>query len=66
MTNAARTVARPFAAPLAGAAVGSPIPGLPFFLAGGLKSIYDIVLYLWFRRIPIDTQQARERLSPDT
>lgn len=66
VTNAARTVARPFAAPLAGAAVGSPIPGLPFFLAGGLKSIYDIVLYLWFRRIPIDTQQARERLSPDT
>lgn len=62
-TNAARTVARPFAAPLAGAAVGSPIPGLPFFVAGGLKSIYDIVLYLWFRRVPIDTQQVRERLS---
>jgi MFS family permease len=58
VTNAARTVARPFAAPLAGVAVGSPIPGLPFFLAGGLKAIYDIVLYLWFRRVPIDTHQA--------
>ena len=63
VTNAARTVARPFAAPLAGAAVGSPIPGLPFFVAGGLKSIYDIVLYIRFRQVPIDTQQVRERLS---
>ena len=53
VTNAARTAARPFAAPLAGAAVGSPVPGLPFFLAGGLKAIYDIALYLWFRQIPI-------------
>lgn len=59
VTNAARTVARPFAAPLAGAAVGSPIPGLPFFLAGGLKSIYDIALYLWFRRLPIDTPASK-------
>lgn len=58
VTNAVRTVARPFGAPLAGAAVGSPIPGLPFFLAGGLKSIYDIVLYLWFRRVPIEAQRA--------
>lgn len=63
VTNAARTVSRPLSAPLAGAAVGSSIPGLPFFLAGGLKSIYDIALYLWFRRIPtgpegVETQTA--------
>lgn len=60
VTNAARTVARPFAAPLAGAAVGSAVPGLPFFVAGGLKAIYDITLFLWFRRIPIDTGEDRE------
>jgi MFS family permease len=65
VTNAARTAARPFAAPLAGAAVGSPVPGLPFFLAGGLKSIYDIVLYVWFRRIPIGPEDAETQALAD-
>jgi MFS family permease len=60
ITNAARTVARPFAAPLAGAAVGSPIPGLPFFVAGALKSIYDVILFLWFRRIPIGSERKQQ------
>jgi MFS family permease len=59
VTNATRTVARPFAAPLAGATVGSSIPGLPFFIAGALKSVYDVVLFLWFRRIPIDAPAAK-------
>lgn len=58
VTNAVRTAVRPFAAPLAGAAVGSPIPGLPFFLAGALKSTYDLALYLWFRRVPIGSEQG--------
>jgi hypothetical protein len=60
VTNAARTIARPFAAPLAGAAVGSAVPGLPFFVAGGLKVVYDITLFLWFRRIPVDTDEDRD------
>jgi MFS family permease len=65
VTNAARTAARPFAAPLAGAAVGSPIPGLPFFLAGGLKSMYDIVLFFWFRRIPIGAEGVETQTVAD-
>jgi predicted MFS family arabinose efflux permease len=65
VTNAARTVARPFAAPLAGAAVGSPIPGLPFFVAGGLKSVYDVALFVWFRRVPL-SNRTDEGLSTDT
>jgi len=60
VTNAARTAVRPFGAPLAGAAVGSSIPGLPFFVAGGLKAIYDVVLFLWFRRIPIARPEDAE------
>jgi MFS family permease len=53
VTNAARTAARPLGAPLAGAAVGTAVPGLPFFIAGGIKSMYDLVLYFWFRRVPV-------------
>ena len=53
VTNASRTAARPLGAPLAGAAVGTAVPGLPFFIAGGLKSIYDVVLYVWFRRVEV-------------
>jgi MFS family permease len=53
-TNATRTAVRPLAPPLAGAAVGSAVPGLPFFIAGGLKIVYDLALYVWFRRIPVE------------
>jgi predicted MFS family arabinose efflux permease len=54
ITNAARTVARPFSAPLAGAATASATPGLPFFLAGGLKALYDVILLLSFRRTGLE------------
>ena len=61
VTNAARTAARPLGAPLAGAGVGTSVPGLPFFIAGGLKSVYDIVLYIWFRRVPVPDIQDRAK-----
>jgi predicted MFS family arabinose efflux permease len=64
VTNASRTAARPLGAPLAGAAVGTSVPGLPFFIAGGLKSLYDIVLYVWFRRVPVPTIADRDREKP--
>src|SRR5262245_59228316 len=64
VTNATRTAARPLGAPLAGAAVGTSIPGLPFFIAGGLKSMYDIVLYIWFRRVPVPAIESRAREEP--
>lgn len=53
VTNAARTVARPLSAPLAGLAVSAAVPGLPFVVAGGLKVVYDLSLLGWFRRVPI-------------
>jgi MFS family permease len=58
VTNATRTAVRPLAPPLAGAAVTSAVPGLPFFIAGGLKIVYDLALYAWFRRIPIEEAGA--------
>jgi predicted MFS family arabinose efflux permease len=54
VTNAARTVARPLSAPVAGLAVSVGVPGLPFVLAGGLKVAYDLGLLAWFRRLPVE------------
>jgi predicted MFS family arabinose efflux permease len=58
VTNAARTLARPLSAPLAGLAVSAAVPGLPFALAGGLKVVYDLTLLTWFRRVPVDSTQT--------
>ena len=49
-TNAARHIARPAGPALASAAM-SLGAGLPFVVAGGLKVVYDIALYLTFRRV---------------
>lgn len=54
VTNAARTIARPLSAPVAGLAVNAGVLGLPFFLAGGLKVAYDLALFAWFRRLPVE------------
>ena len=52
-TNTARYVTRPFAPLLAGAAVRAGL-GVPFLLAGVLKSVYDIGFYLSFRNVPLE------------
>ncbi len=49
-TNAARHLARPVAPILGGALMQSLWVGMPFVLAGGIKALYDIALYLRFRR----------------
>jgi hypothetical protein len=64
VTNATRTAVRPLAPPLAGAAVGSAVPGLPFFIAGGLKIAYDLALYARFRRIPVEGERGRAIRRP--
>ena len=51
-TNTARYLTRPLAPLLAGIALRGGL-GAPFLLAGGLKSVYDLGLYLLFRRVPI-------------
>lgn len=53
-TNSARYVARPLGPLLAGAAQAT-MPGLPFLVAGGLKTLYDLALWTWFRRVPLPT-----------
>jgi MFS family permease len=51
-TNTARYVVRPFGPLLAGSLQGVA-SGMPFFLGGGIKCVYDIVLWMWFRRVPL-------------
>jgi MFS family permease len=52
-TNTARYATRPIAPVLAGASQQLAI-GLPFMIGGSIKIVYDIVLWLWFRRIPLE------------
>jgi len=49
-TNAARHLARPLAPILGGALMQGLWFGAPFVLAGGIKALYDVALYLSFRR----------------
>jgi MFS family permease len=52
-TNAARHIVRPVGPLVAGALMQGLWPGLPFLVAGGLKIVYDLVLYAVFRRVPL-------------
>lgn len=49
-TNAARHLVRPAGPALASASMAMAA-GLPFFVAGGLKVVYDLALYVTFRRV---------------
>ena len=51
-TNTARLAVRPFGPLLAGASQQIAL-GLPFLIGGGLKAIYDLVLWRWFRAVPL-------------
>jgi MFS family permease len=52
-TNTARYVARPVAPVVAGAALRAGL-GAPFLIAGAVKTIYDVGLYLLFRKVDVD------------
>jgi MFS family permease len=49
--NTARTIASAFSPVLSGLAFGIAALGLPFFIAGGLKVVYDGLIYAAFRDI---------------
>jgi MFS family permease len=51
-TNAARYVSRPFGPVFAGAAAAVSLVS-PFLIAGAVKSVYDLALYLLFRGVPL-------------
>jgi hypothetical protein len=50
-TTLVRTAAVAFAPVLTGMLIGASLLSLPFFLAGGLKIMYDLLLYRNFRTI---------------
>jgi predicted MFS family arabinose efflux permease len=59
-TNTARYVTRPLAPLLAGTTLRAGL-GVPFVIAGVLKSAYDLGLYMVFRNVPIgSTAHSRE------
>jgi MFS family permease len=55
-TNTARYLTRPIAPLIAGATLRGAL-GAPFFIAGTLKSVYDLGLYLLFRNVTIEGEQ---------
>ena len=59
-TNTARYAVRPLAPTVAGAAQQVAV-GLPFFLGGAIKSVYDMALWAWFRRLPIPEPEEATR-----
>ena len=53
LTNAVRPAAAAVAPVFAGIAVQGAMLGLPFFIAGGLKIVYDVIVFGAFRRAPV-------------
>ncbi len=51
VTTTARTAASAAGPLVTGALLGASLLSVPFFLAGGLKLVYDLALYLSFRAI---------------
>jgi MFS family permease len=51
ITNVARAVASAFSPAITGVAFSAAALGLPFYLAGGLKILYDTLIYRTFRAV---------------
>jgi hypothetical protein len=52
LTGIARTIGASLSPMFAGAMLANPaLASVPFFLAGGLKSLYDLALYRAFRSL---------------
>jgi MFS family permease len=45
--------------PAIGGAAGAASLGVPFYLAGGIKAVYDVLLFVMFRRIKPPEETAR-------
>jgi len=60
VTGVARTVGASLAPALAGPLYASAaLSGVPFLVAGGLKIVYDLVLYRRFRSLPAPEERGR-------
>jgi MFS family permease len=53
LTTAVRGLAQAMSPVLTGLALAHAAFGAPFFLAGGLKIVYDLALFARFRRVPL-------------
>ncbi|MGH2377598.1 MAG: MFS transporter [Candidatus Limnocylindria bacterium] len=63
ITNVARTTATAISPMFAGMALNVAALGIPFFIAGGLKILYDGLIYLTFRDVhpPEEIERRRSR-----
>jgi MFS family permease len=57
-TTSARALAQALSPALTGFALARAATGLPFYLAGGLKIVYDLALYFRFRRLALPADEA--------
>ena len=65
ITNVARSVAAAISPPLAGYAFSAAAFGVPFFVGGGLKILYDVLIWRTFRRIrPPEEVRKMELVAP--
>jgi len=51
VTTIARSIGAALSPSLAGALLGASLVSAPFFLAGGIKIVYDLALYASFRAV---------------
>jgi MFS family permease len=58
-TNTARYVARPAGPALAGVVQAIAL-GAPFVFGGAIKGLYDVVLWRWFRHVPLSNDSRVE------
>jgi MFS family permease len=65
-TNTARYVVRPFGAAGAGLLMQSVAAGALFVAAGVLKSVYDVLVFARFRRVPLPDEHRGGRTEPET
>jgi hypothetical protein len=61
LTTSARSLAQAMAPVLTGLAMARAATGIPFFVAGGLKIVYDLALYFRFRRLPLSADETTAR-----
>jgi len=68
VTTTARTAASAAGPLVTGVLMGASLLSVPFFLAGGLKLVYDLALYLSFRAIkpPEEQPQTEEQATAGT
>jgi sugar phosphate permease len=51
ITSVSRNIAASFGPAIAGATLSQPALGLPFLAAGGLKIVYDLLVFALFRKV---------------